>query len=132
MKPLSLDPDHWGTIASTVCAVHCAVTGVAVSVLSVVGFTYLQSPILEWGFLGTAMVFGGWAAVRGYSKHNSWKPIAVFLTGFLLLAGSHMFAPSHGVGGNNGMAESLSVIGGLCLVGFHYLNRRFIKARKYT
>lgn len=124
MKPLSLDPDHWGTIASTICALHCAVTGVAVSVLSVVGFTYFQSPILEWGFLGMALGFGGWAAARGYAKHKSWMTLAVFAIGFFLLAGSHLFAPSHGSSGHNGYAELLSVAGGLCLVGFHFLNRK--------
>jgi len=128
VKPLSLDPDRWGTIASTICAIHCAVTGIAVSVLSIIGFTTLQSPILEWGFLGFALVFGGWAAVRGYSKHKSAFPILVFLLGFVLLAGSHIVEPkSHG-GGSSGFAELFSVLGGVCLIGFHYLNRQFMKA----
>ena len=129
MKPLSLDPDRWGTIASFICAVHCAITGIAVSVLSIIGFTYLQSPILEWGFLGCALVFGGWAAVRGFSKHKSWYPILVFILGFVLLAGSHLVEPRHRAGGSSGFAELFSVIGGICLIGFHYLNRQYMKAR---
>jgi hypothetical protein len=128
VKPLSLDPDRWGAIASMVCAVHCAITGIAVSVLSIVGFTYLQSPILEWGFLGMALVFGSWAAWRGYSIHKSPAPIFVFALGFILLAGSHIVEPRHPSGGSSGFAELFSVIGGICLVGFHYLNRQFIKA----
>lgn len=128
MKTLSLDPDRLGTVASMVCAIHCAITGIAVSVLSVVGFTQLQSPFLEWTFLLLALTFGTWAATRGYAIHKSWAPIVIFGLGFCLLAGSHLVEPRHITGGSAGLAELFSVIGGICLVGFHYLNRQFIKS----
>ena len=127
VKSLSFDPDKYGTIASTICAIHCAITGVAVSVLSIIGFAYLQSPILEWGFLGFALVFGSWAAVRGFSIHKSWTPVIVFGLGFLLLAGSHIVDPKNGSAGSSGYAELFSVLGGICLISFHYINRRFMK-----
>ena len=129
VKPISLDPDRLGTVASMACAIHCAITGVAVSVMSIVGFTYFQSPVLEWGFLGTALIFGSWAATRGYAIHKSVVPIMTFGFGFLVLAGSHFVDPHHGSSGSAGFAELFSVIGGICLVGFHYLNRQFIKAK---
>ena len=122
MKPLSLDPDRWGTIASTICAIHCAITGIAVSVLSIIGFTTLQSPILEWAFLGFALVFGFWAAARGYRRHKSLVPVLVFFVGFILLAGSHTVRAS------TGFVELFSVIGGICLVSFHYINRLYMKS----
>ncbi len=128
LKTSSLDPDRWGTIASTICAIHCAITGIAVSVLSIVGFTYLQSPILEWGFLGFALLFGGWAAVRGFSRHRSWTPIAIFVAGFVLLAGSHLVTQRRADGVPTGLSELFSVLGGVCLVGFHYINRLHMKS----
>lgn len=123
VKSHSVDPDKLGTIASMICAIHCAITGVAVSVLSIIGFTTLQSPVLEWGFLGCALVFGCWAAARGYSIHKAWLPICVFLLGFFLLASSHFVSA-----GSAGIAELFSVLGGISLVGFHYVNRQFIKS----
>jgi hypothetical protein len=132
VKSVSLDPDRLGTIASTICAIHCAITGIAVSVLSVIGFSALQSPILEWGFLGFALVFGGWAAVRGYAIHRSWALLAIFTLGIVLLGGSHLVSPSKPGQGASGITELLSVIGGICLVGFHYLNRQFMKACDIT
>ena len=128
MKSQSLDPDRWGTIASTICAIHCAITGIAVSVLSIMGFTYLQSPILEWSFLGFALVFGLWAAFRGFSIHKSWAPVAVFLLGFFLLAGSHIFEPKRPGIGSSGITELFSVLGGVSLIAFHFLNRKYMKA----
>jgi MerC mercury resistance protein len=129
VKLLSLDPDRLGTIASTVCAIHCAVTGIAVSVLSLVGFRYLQSPFLEWVLLGLALLFGSWAAARGYGIHKQRVPIVIFGLGLLLLFGSHLVWPGHGTDNSKGFSELFSVIGGVCLVGFHYLNRQFINAR---
>lgn len=122
-----LDPDRLGTIASTICAVHCAITGLAVSVLSVIGFATLQSPILEWGFLGLALIFGSWAAYRGYAIHKSWTPVAIFFIGLLLLVGSHLFDPRGTSGLPSGFMELFSVLGGICLISFHYINRRRIK-----
>jgi hypothetical protein len=127
VKSQSLDPDRWGTIASTICAVHCAITGIAVSVLSIIGFAYLQSPILEWGFLGFALVFGLWAAVRGHSIHKSWIPVAVFFLGFILLAGSHIVEPRQPGVSSSGITELFSVLGGVSLIGFHFLNRKYMK-----
>ncbi|MBS1700618.1 MAG: MerC domain-containing protein [Armatimonadetes bacterium] len=128
MKTNSLDPDRLGTIASTICAIHCAITGIAVSVLSIIGFTMLQSPYLEWGFLGMALVFGCWAAWRGFAKHHSWMPVFIFLVGFVLLGGSHLVVAHRADGTPSGYAELFSVLGGVCLVSFHYINRLHMKS----
>lgn len=132
VKSISLDPDRLGTIASFLCAVHCAITGIAVSVLSVIGFTYLQSPLLEWGFLGFALVFGGWAVVRGYGIHKAFTPALIFVAGFLLLVVSHVVEPRRPDGGSTGYAELLSVLGGICLISFHYFNRQFMKTCNHS
>ena len=122
VKIHSLDPDRWGTIASTICAIHCAITGITVSVLSVIGASSFQSPMLEWGFLGFALIFGTWAAVRGFSIHRSWTPPLVFGIGFCLLLGSHF------IGNRSGLTELFSVLGGIGLVSFHYVNRLHMKS----
>ncbi len=110
LKASPLDPDRWGTIASTICAIHCAITGILVSVLSVLGFAFLRSPVLEWGFLGFALLFGMWAAVRGYQRHKQAVPLLVFVMGIGLLIGSHLVVP-------------LSA-GGISLIVFHAMNKQ--------
>jgi hypothetical protein len=125
VKPLSLDPDRWGTIASTLCAVHCAITGIAVSVFSIIGFSAFQSPAIEWGFVTFALTFGCWAASRGFRIHHSWQPIAIFLVGFSLLVISRLVSPNR----SSGFVELFSVFGGVSLIWFHALNQRLIKSK---
>ena len=73
------------------------------------------------------MVFGSWAAVRGFASHKSWIPVLVFVLGFVLLVGSHIVEPKRANGIPSGYVELFSVLGGVCLVSFHYINRLYMK-----
>jgi MerC mercury resistance protein len=116
---IRIDMDRVGAFASAACAVHCVLTGLALGLMSVAGFGFIASPIVEAGFFLTAILVGTWALVHGVRKHHSYRPALVFILGMGSLLVSH-FILDHDT-----LAGSLtSAFGGLCLVSFHILNQR--------
>ncbi len=103
-----------GSIASFACAIHCALSGVALGALSSAGFGFIGNPILEVLFIGSAVALGVWAAVRGYKIHHVWKPVALFLAGMSSIVLAHVSEPGW----------VFSVIGGTLLIAFHWVNQR--------
>jgi hypothetical protein len=113
---MKLDVDRLGSLAGLLCAVHCGLSGVALGILSVSGLGFIASPASEVFFIGTTAVVGLWAAVSGFAKHHSYRPLFVLGIGFVLIAISHVL----------GHVWYLSVIGAGFLVSFHVFNRRLI------
>ena len=106
-------------MASTICAVHCLITGVALGLLSVIGLGFLGSPAAELSFLTVAVVVGIAAVWHGAKRHHSVVPALMFVAGLSFWLTSH-FVFGHGTAGGT----VFSVAGGLCLVSFHVLNQR--------
>lgn len=119
MKAARWNVDRIGAYASAICAVHCVLTGVALGLLSVLGLDFIGSPVTEAMFFLTAVVVGSWALIHGMRKHRSAVPGSVFVIGMGCLLVSH-FAFGHGTAGGT----IFSVLGGLSLLAFHWLNRR--------
>lgn len=133
------DLDRWGALASGLCAVHCAIVGLAMGILPIIGMEFLAYPMVDVGFFGTAILLGSWAARTGFKKHRSWGPTKVFVSGLFLVMFSH-FVLGHKHAGETGNLHSLlgfespawlapiatmmAVVGGLTLVTFHILNHR--------
>ncbi|CAN5535626.1 hypothetical protein BH11ARM2_BH11ARM2_31520 [soil metagenome] len=121
MRAIKLDADKLGQIAGTACAIHCAITGVALGVLSVVGLDFLGSETSEFFFIGITFCLGVWALVHGVRKHRSWVPAIVFISALTCIVGAHLVSHQSVPG------VILSVVGGLGLVSFHILNQRYGK-----
>ncbi|MBS1719289.1 MAG: MerC domain-containing protein [Armatimonadetes bacterium] len=132
MKQLlsKIDVDKAGALAGTLCAVHCLLTGLFLSMVSVVGLGWLGSKTSEAIFIGTAVILGSWAVRHGIRKHHSYVPSIFFVLGLTFIAISHfVFGHEHASGVHEWDLHSVgstaaSVLGGLCLVTFHLLNQR--------
>lgn len=99
--------------------------------LSVVGLDFLGSLWAEIAFIVVTLIIGTWAMVHGVRKHHSWVPASVFVFGLGCLLVSHFaFGHIHVRHGDHvhhhvhPMATAFSVLGGLCIVAFHVLNKR--------
>ena len=114
--------DTWGTWASALCAVHCALTGFAVGLLSIAGLGFMSSPLAEATFIGAAFVLGSVAVVHGVRRHHSTIPALIFVLGLLSIGLAHV-AFDHG----HPLATAFSILGGLSLIGFHAVNIRLQK-----
>ncbi|MBI3722145.1 MAG: MerC domain-containing protein, partial [Fimbriimonas ginsengisoli] len=68
-RVLRLNLDKVGACASAVCAVHCLLTGLALGLLSVVGFGFLGSLTADIAFLGVALSVGLLAVFHGIRRH---------------------------------------------------------------
>lgn len=114
-----IDVDRWGAWVGTLCAIHCALSGFALGLLSWFGLSFIGSESTEIAFVASAVLLGGFAVFVGYRRHRSLLPTACFLTGLTSIGLSH-FGFGHGsVGG-----AVCSIMGGLFLVTFHVLNQR--------
>ncbi len=129
--PLKINVDKLGQIAGTVCAVHCLLTGLALGLLSVVGLDFFGSETSEAIFVGTAGILGIWAVRHGVKKHHSYIPSLFFVWGLVCIVISHfVFGHAHAKGLSSATPAAIastvfSVMGGLSLVTFHWLNQRF-------
>lgn len=112
--------DRLGTIASSVCALHCALCAFAPALLALSGLGVLVSHEAEWGFTFIASILAIAAAVKGYCPCGSWKGPAMLLTGVLVL----FVARFNEVLGTGIPEVFITVAGGSILVGGHIANLR--------
>jgi hypothetical protein len=128
-----MNPTGWldrvGGVAGAICAVHCALAGLAFGALTSSGLGFVASSEWDVAFVGIAVVVGSLAAASGWRRHRSWKPAALFAAGLgLLLIAKFGMPHEHGAGVARAIDHLvptvLSVIGGIGLVGFHVLNAR--------
>lgn len=123
--------DKVGAVAGTICAVHCLLTGVAIGLLSVAGLQILGSTAAEVTFLSIATLIGLVAIVHGHKKHHSIVPALIFVLALVFIVVGHFVVQhAHGEVGHAQwdldqiVSTTSSVLGGLCLVLFHYVNQR--------
>jgi hypothetical protein len=121
-----IDLDRLGAMASTICAVHCLLTGVALGLLSVLGLGFLGSLAAEYAFLAVAITIGAFAVWHGHKKHHSIVPALFFVVGLSCWLISHfVFGHGHEAGGHtNPFGTTFAVLGGLFIVSFHVINQR--------
>ena len=112
--------DRLGTIASSVCALHCVLCSLAPALLTLSGLGVLVSHEAEWGFTFVAALLAIAAAVKGYCPCGSWKVPAMLLTGVVVL-----FIARFNEALGMGIPEVfITVVGGSILVGGHLANLR--------
>lgn len=146
--------DRLGAVASTLCAVHCAVCALLPALFGALGVGFLLSHTVEWGLSAVAIAFGAGALMLGWRRHRSRMVAALLLGGIVglllsrgLEAGSghdhgeghhtEAVADAHGHGDHGhddhghmhaGFAHLLGagvgVLAGLLLVAGHLLNLR--------
>lgn len=120
--------DKVGACASAVCAVHCLLTGVALGLMSALGFGFFGSPIVDGIFIVVAVSVGGIALWHGVKRHHSYIPATFYIAGLLCLMGAHgehlFTGETHGAHAHTPLTTALSVLGGLCFVLFHVMNLR--------
>ena len=120
-----VDLDKVGATASTVCAVHCFITGAAFGLLPLIGLGFFQSVWFDITFIGIAISVGFFAVRQGVRQHGRITPGLVFVAGLLSIVFGHFV-----FGHETLLGTVLSVAGGLALVSFHFLNRRMICASR--
>jgi uncharacterized membrane protein YfcA len=124
-KAFSLGADGLGIIASSLCLVHCVLTPVLLSLLSVWAH-YLPSEERFHRILASLVAaLGGVAIFSGYRRHRQSRVLLLMGVGLLLIfAGAYWGSrlPSH-------LAEvAVTMIGSCFMIAGHFLNHTFCKS----
>ena len=104
--------DRTGIILSGLCAVHCLLGIVLVSVLGLGGQALLTPAIHEIG-LGLAILVGTVTLGLGVLRHGQVAPLLIGAAGILLMAG--------GLVSPHGLQEALLTIAGVFLVAIAHI-----------
>ena len=83
---LKINWDGLGIITSIACAIHCGFLPLIVPVLPLFGINIIHNAAFEWGMIGLAFFVGIYSLYHGFIKHHhSYKPVYIFLVGFVFL-----------------------------------------------
>ena len=82
--------DRFGAVASSLCAVHCALCAFLPAAFAALGLGALLSQEAEWGFTIIAILFAGGALVAGWRVHRSSLVVALLSIGIVGLLASRV------------------------------------------
>lgn len=116
-----LKPDAFGITASSLCAIHCVATPLAVSLLPAVAGEAWESPLVHQLCAVFVTAFCLAAAIQGYRRHGDYRPLIPFALGLSIVIGATFFLPGHV---HHSYEMPTLVAGSLILVLGHVLNYR--------
>lgn len=120
METVSKTPrlGRWASLLGLLCAVHCALSAVAVALLGALQIRGFENPWIEAILLGAMVVLAGISLRHGVSHHKSPWPAAMFVAGIALLLAAHY--------GNVGpwIEALLALLGAAGIVGSNVANLR--------
>ena len=111
--------DHAGMTASVLCAVHCAIVPLLITVLPLAGLGFLANPLVEWSMIIFALFVGCYAIGSSYFRiHHQALPVLVLIAGFMVIITGHIWV--------HGWREGIIVpMGGLLIATAHFINYRY-------
>ena len=111
--------DSAGMTASILCAIHCAIVPLLITVLPLAGLGFLANPLIEWSMIIFALCIGVYAIGLSYLRtHHKLLPSVLLIIGFLIIIVGHLFV--------KGWREAIIVpIGGLVIATAHFFNYRY-------
>ena len=116
--------DRAGATASFLCAIHCALMPLVVTLLPLLGLGFLASEPVEWTLLLASATLGSSSLCLGFRQHRSRRVFAILGVALALLVAGRIFHERHwGIWG-----PVLMVLGGLTMMGAHLLNHRLCHA----
>lgn len=118
-----------GSIASLICAVHCAVTPLALLALPVIaahswdGLDGILGVFLaqttEWVFVGVIALLAGFGLLATYPRHRDIRPAVLTILGLIVLVISHLWVEP-----GSGTEIFLDVLGASLIAWAGFWNRR--------
>ena len=80
--------DRFGAVASSLCAIHCAICALLPAVFAALGVGFLLSHEAEWLLTLIAVLFGGVALNLAWRTHRSRRVAGLLLVGIIGLLAS--------------------------------------------
>ena len=116
--------DSAGMTASILCAIHCAIVPLLITMLPLAGLGFLANPLIEWSMIIFALCIGTYAIGLSYLQtHHKLLPVVLLIVGFLIIIAGHVFII--------GWQEAIIVpVGGLLIATAHFFNFRYCRICK--
>ena len=128
MSSLGMRLSTAGSIISLACAVHCALTPLALLALPLLAAQYggvfsavvdsVFSDSTEWVILGVILVIGGGGVLVTYPVHRDRRPATLTMAGFLLLLSIRLVA-----GEGSSLELTGTLIGASLIAWGSFMNR---------
>ena len=77
--------DKFGTTSSIVCALHCALLPIVISILPALGLGFMAWSGFEWAFVIFASLLGLLSLWIGYQRHRVYRALLFLVPGLLLV-----------------------------------------------
>jgi len=114
--------DRLGITTSVVCAIHCGLLPVILPVLPLFGVNIVHNSLFEWAMIALAFGVGCYSLYHGFIRHHhSYRPITIFLIGFIFLVLKQFFHSQEYI--------FLSIAVPL-IISAHFINIRLCKKNK--
>lgn len=126
--------DRAGTVASFLCAIHCAALPLVITLLPLLGLNFLASEPVEWLLLVVSACLGVISICFGFRKHRSPRVWGLAGTAIALLFLARVWAHSghghtHDFSHHEAWLETgLMVAGGTMMMSAHWLNQKLCHA----
>ncbi len=115
--------DITGMAASWLCAVHCLALPFAVSLLPLLGLSFLLSETTERAFIGISILIAGLSLAPAYfRKHGQVRALALFSGGIGLIILSHLLFEESLI-----FKAIFLIAGGAVITTAHLVNRRLCR-----
>jgi hypothetical protein len=113
--------DKFGTTSSIVCAAHCALLPIVISVLPAIGLSALAWRGFEWAFVCFATLLGVFSLWLGYKRHRVYRALLFLVPGLLLVWMGVLWPEIH----NNLFKHTVFMsVGGTLIAVAHLINLR--------
>ncbi|MDX1933041.1 MAG: MerC domain-containing protein [Capsulimonadales bacterium] len=111
--------DRVGATASIACAVHCALMPLVVTLLPLIGLSFLADERVEWGLLALSATVGIVSLCLGFRTHRSRRALTLLSVGIGLASVGRILESRH-IGP---WGVPAVVVGGLIVAGAHLFNQ---------
>jgi hypothetical protein len=116
--------DRLGVVSSTLCAIHCLITPLALALLPFAGLQIAQGESVERSFVVAGLVLGSLSLVPSFRRlHGRLLPLLLFLAGAILWVIARL-----GPASESAMEMPTMIAGSLAVVTAHLANRRLCRA----
>jgi MerC mercury resistance protein len=113
--------DKFGTTSSIVCALHCALLPIVISILPAIGLSALAWSGFEWAFVSFATLLGVFSLWLGYKRHRVYRALLFLVPGLMLVWMGVLWPEIH----NNLFKHTIFMsVGGTLIAVAHLINLR--------
>lgn len=116
---INIDRDKLGISASVLCAAHCALLPVLITLFPLLGIGFLMKDWVEVLMIVTSVLIAGFSLAPSYKLHQKRLPIILLLIGIGLIVLAHSVLQEK-------LEPFVLPAGGLTIASAHYFNRTYV------